>query len=79
MNKSRNCSSRVEHKKTIIFNALQRIQFLMLYEFQDYLLKSMNLYALYMLYSKADHKALHRGCCSSPRSTSDIATKYEKR
>ena len=54
MNKSLNCSSRVEDKKTIILNALQRIQFLMLYEFQDYLLKSMNLYALYMLYSKAD-------------------------
>ena len=54
MNKSPNCSSRVEDKKTIILNALQRIQFLMLYEFQDYLLKSMNLYALYMLYSKAD-------------------------
>ena len=49
MNMSRNCSLRIEHKKWIILNALQRNsfqhKFLMLYKFQDYLLKSMNLYA----------------------------------
>ena len=51
MNKSRNCSPKVEHKNGLFSNHFHAsTQFLMSYEFQDYLLKGMNLYALYMLY-----------------------------
>ena len=62
MNKSRNCSLRVEHKKTDYSERTSthsfQHRFLILHEFQDYLLKSINLYALYMLYSEADLRLL---------------------
>lgn len=52
MSKSQNFYSKAEHTKKIIFNAIQCIQIkvLILYEFQDYFLKSMNLTFLFGFY-----------------------------
>ena len=43
------CTQKTDYSQRTSAHSLQH-KLLMLYEFQDYLLKGMNLYALYMLY-----------------------------